>query len=549
MNTTKWSLEIHHIDIGGGQPAAGDATLIIVKDKDEVKRTCLIDGGSIANRKGFPVLRYLEEHIPSDKGLDLMINTHYDDDHLTGLIGLLQAAGQEKESTREASTPKSGHRLFQKTRIIDAGFKTRYVKDVNNKHEKYLKSIYGIRQGALSKTDNAIVDEKEQILVRYVDSEKVIILDAKGEEQEVKLESGVPDKIFALKEIERTHVTRLVTDFKSYQVQSKPSGTKPQPKEWLLKQGEILWSKGDSSKGKLVPKTPKGAPVLTCITVNSHYLNENGEPKEYEEQFSDIETHLDNASLAFVLTFNKFKYYIGGDLRTKIENKVSHYLNKCDNFSKRVHVIKASHHGADTSTSEQFLERLRPIVAIISCGLKNPHSQPHKKTIDRLQKTEYTDSVHKPTKLFTQAYYLTGFFNPEKVEGVHEDKQFIPNLGEKQQTEFNKYSGVKVSGEMYHYDSDEKEWSPETVDNSRALSKVSGLPGNVIVTVSEAESERESLVGQKPTYSLFQVTCQGLKSNQTVPGKDDKTNSFEREAHYRPITDVFKQAVVKPSPE
>ncbi len=47
-------------------------------------------------------------------------------------------------------------------------------------------------------------------------------------------------------------------------------------------------------------------------------------------------------------------------------------------------VLKVGHHGARASSSDAFLEAIKPSVAILSCGRKNRFGHPHKETLKRL---------------------------------------------------------------------------------------------------------------------------------------------------------------------
>ncbi|HVW98203.1 MAG TPA: hypothetical protein VHA56_19700 [Mucilaginibacter sp.] len=85
MNT--YQLEIHHVDVTGG-----DATLIVIRrhDKDENKpnpvvNCILVDTGGIGSGSE-KLIGYLKKYFP-DVVIDLMIISHYHDDHVRG-IGL-----------------------------------------------------------------------------------------------------------------------------------------------------------------------------------------------------------------------------------------------------------------------------------------------------------------------------------------------------------------------------------------------------------------------------------------------------------------------------
>ena len=50
----------------------------------------------------------------------------------------------------------------------------------------------------------------------------------------------------------------------------------------------------------------------------------------------------------------------------------------------RIDLLKVGHHGSRTSTSEAFLERLRPRVALLSCGRRNRFGHPAGRTLETL---------------------------------------------------------------------------------------------------------------------------------------------------------------------
>lgn len=60
-------------------------------------------------------------------------------------------------------------------------------------------------------------------------------------------------------------------------------------------------------------------------------------------------------------------------------------------------ILKVGHHGSSGSSSEEFLKKVSPQVAVISCGKGNTYGHPHSETMKRLEsagaKTYRTDTV------------------------------------------------------------------------------------------------------------------------------------------------------------
>lgn len=98
----------------------------------------------------------------------------------------------------------------------------------------------------------------------------------------------------------------------------------------------------------------------------------------------EIMTKNDNAedynetSIVVEMTFGNQKFLFTGDMET--ENEESRNWNDID-------VLKVAHHGSTYSTSAQFLNEIKPEIAVIMCGKDNDYYYPHEKLIERLKKS------------------------------------------------------------------------------------------------------------------------------------------------------------------
>ncbi|UCF36399.1 MAG: MBL fold metallo-hydrolase, partial [Acidobacteriota bacterium] len=94
-----------------------------------------------------------------------------------------------------------------------------------------------------------------------------------------------------------------------------------------------------------------------------------------------------DSSVVLLLTFGHFSALLGGDVSKRVEEGLPSLENT-------VTLLKVGHHGSRTSTSERFLQRLGPKLAVISAGRRNRFGHPANEVMERL-------------KRFTRAVYST----------------------------------------------------------------------------------------------------------------------------------------------
>ena len=82
-----------------------------------------------------------------------------------------------------------------------------------------------------------------------------------------------------------------------------------------------------------------------------------------------------------------FDMLFTGDIGSGTETTFLNYLAKSSskNLIQNIDLLKVAHHGSSGSTSEEFLQVVRPKVSIISCGVNNQYGHPHKETLQRLE--------------------------------------------------------------------------------------------------------------------------------------------------------------------
>lgn len=87
-----------------------------------------------------------------------------------------------------------------------------------------------------------------------------------------------------------------------------------------------------------------------------------------------------DASIALLLENGQNRFLFSGDAEEKAEKDILK-----NGLSLRADVYKVGHHGAKTSSTQDFLEAIDPKWAVISCGEDNSYGHPHAQTLNTLR--------------------------------------------------------------------------------------------------------------------------------------------------------------------
>ena len=118
----------------------------------------------------------------------------------------------------------------------------------------------------------------------------------------------------------------------------------------------------------------------------------NGYIRDRTARVAKVNTE-NERSLSFLVSYKKFDYLISGDLigrksggeNAALEKAVGQYIN---NQQIMVDVLHVNHHGANNGSEKEFLELIKPIIAVISAGNNNSHKHPTNGTLKRLAKAK-----------------------------------------------------------------------------------------------------------------------------------------------------------------
>lgn len=105
---------------------------------------------------------------------------------------------------------------------------------------------------------------------------------------------------------------------------------------------------------------------------------------------------LNDASAVYMLQKQNFSMLLTGDIEEAGERELEKVLEKAaereknkengfKNAYKSITVLKTAHHGSAGSSSIDFIQKISPQFALISCGANNRYGHPSKQTLDRLE--------------------------------------------------------------------------------------------------------------------------------------------------------------------
>jgi len=87
-----------------------------------------------------------------------------------------------------------------------------------------------------------------------------------------------------------------------------------------------------------------------------------------------------NASIVSQLVYKDFEILLTGDIEKKTENALVD-----SGLNLESDILKIAHHGSKTSSTEKFLEVVKPTAVVIQLGKNNSYGHPHQSVLERLR--------------------------------------------------------------------------------------------------------------------------------------------------------------------
>lgn len=140
--------------------------------------------------------------------------------------------------------------------------------------------------------------------------------------------------------------------------------------------------------------------------VNIYYLKKGNDFSFKKVNFKIISPYynigdINNNSLVFLLTVDNMKILFTGDIEEKGEKQIDEYI-ECD-------ILKIAHHGSKTSTTKEFLEKIKYDTAIIMNGYQNIFNFPTDTVIKRIKNKKYYVTGWQKTIIYQKLFFKDKF--------------------------------------------------------------------------------------------------------------------------------------------
>ncbi|MFL2499489.1 MAG: ComEC/Rec2 family competence protein [Porticoccaceae bacterium] len=91
-----------------------------------------------------------------------------------------------------------------------------------------------------------------------------------------------------------------------------------------------------------------------------------------------LDTSLNNFSCVLLIRWRDKSILLTGDIEKSAETKLLAYYKL-----PTIDVLVAPHHGSKTSSSQDFVDRLKPMHVIFSAGFRHHFGHPHRDIVNR----------------------------------------------------------------------------------------------------------------------------------------------------------------------
>lgn len=141
-----------------------------------------------------------------------------------------------------------------------------------------------------------------------------------------------------------------------------------------------------SEKMRDIVETAEAKDVEIILFTAGDILEKDGLRLTCLSPFPENDTADNDGSFVFLASYGKFDALLMGDSSEMGEQAV-YAAERAGMLKFPVELLKVSHHGSKSATSEEFAEMLQPVVSVLSYGRGNVYGHPNAAVVERLEKS------------------------------------------------------------------------------------------------------------------------------------------------------------------
>jgi len=218
------------------------------------------------------------------------------------------------------------------------------------------------------------IGQGDSIFIETLQGHQILIDGGPDDSVLEKLENKMPfwDRtidLIILTHSDKDHVFGLIEVLKNYEVENIL---------WTGVQGKSLlferWLEAIEKEGAKIWIAKQGLNIEMSTYQNINILY------PFESLENRIVSNINDSSVVVMLNTGAEKILFTGDISKRAEGLLVE-----EEVSLRANILKVAHHGSKTSSSEKFLEAVKPNLAIISVGRDNSFGHPAPEVLARLE--------------------------------------------------------------------------------------------------------------------------------------------------------------------
>jgi beta-lactamase superfamily II metal-dependent hydrolase len=347
----------------------------------------LIDGGYTSTYKNYIKPR-LEQLKSEEKTLSHLIVTHIDNDHISGIIKLIE----ENQSDRLISIEHIWHNSF------------RHLREIEDKIAVKGKDISELAINYVIKEDNVVQDKDISAVQGSTLASMLRKYNCRWNSE------------FENKAVSAESFPQITSRDLTFKILSPSNEKLAELKKYWKKE---LYIKGFSSDENLTEFNEDAFEYILSLEKEKRKLSRKNVSGSFDIEklasthFIEDDAAVNGSSISFILEYQNLKILFLADSHPSviIQNLKNHF--KAEEFPVKFDLIKISHHGSSSNTSPELLQYIDSERYVFSTnGLS--HNHPDAETIARIisRKTEFTRSLYFNYSLDS----LTNFKNKDLME-------------------------------------------------------------------------------------------------------------------------------------